>query len=119
MTAPMPGRDDSGTPQAASVQVSDNTVSRSYDAMVDGKIAGTIVYERASKTRIVFTHTIVEPAFRGQGVGAALAKGALDDVRAKGLTLTNYCDFVGRYIQAHPEYADLIDAQHPGRVMDG
>ena len=71
------------------------------------------MYERTSGTRIVFTHTVVEPAFRGQGVGTALVRGALDDVRAKGLTLTNFCDFVGRYMQAHPEYLDLLDARHP------
>jgi uncharacterized protein len=41
----------------------------------------------------------------------------LDDVRAKGLTLTNFCDFVARYIDAHPEYADLLDAAHPGHVL--
>lgn len=30
-----------------------------------------------------------------------------------GCTLTNFCDFVGRYMQAHPEYLDLLDARHP------
>jgi predicted GNAT family acetyltransferase len=118
MSAPTPGQGDTGAAPDTTVEVRDNTVSRSYDAIVDGRIAGTIVYERAGSTRIVFTHTIVEPAFRGRGVGTALAKGALDDVRAQGLTLTNYCDFVGHYIQDHPEYRDLIDAQHPGRAAD-
>jgi predicted GNAT family acetyltransferase len=41
----------------------------------------------------------------------------LDDVRARGLTLTNFCDFVAHYIDAHPEYADLLDAAHPGHVL--
>jgi len=87
--------------------------------VIDGQVAGTIVYERTGGTRIVFTHTVVEPAFRGQGVGAALVRGALDDVRAKGLTLTNFCDFVGHYMQAHPEYLDLLDAQDPGHMPNG
>jgi hypothetical protein len=40
-------------------------------------------------------------------------------VRAKGLTLTNFCDFVGRYMQAHPEYLDQLDARHPNHVLGG
>jgi hypothetical protein len=30
------------------------------------------------------------------------------------MTLTNYCEFVADFITAHPGYADLIDAEHPG-----
>jgi len=33
--------------------------------------------------------------------------------------LTNFCDFVGRYMQAHPEYLDLLDAWHPNHVLAG
>ena len=99
------------------VTVKNNAESRSYDAFIDGEVAGSIVYEHAGDRRVVFTHTFVNPRFRGRGVGNALVRGALDDVRAKGLTLTNFCDFVARYIDAHPEYADLLDATHPGHVL--
>jgi predicted GNAT family acetyltransferase len=99
------------------VTVENNAESRSYDAFIDGEVAGSIVYEQAGDRRVVFTHTFVEPRFRRRGVGNMLVRGALDDVRAKGVTLTNFCDFVARYIDAHPEYADLLDATHPGHVM--
>jgi predicted GNAT family acetyltransferase len=99
------------------VTVQNNAVSRSYDALVEGEIAGSIVYEHAGDRRVVFTHTFVDPRFRGHGVGNVLVRGALDDVRAMGMTLTNFCDFVARYIDAHPEYADLLDATHPGHVL--
>lgn len=99
------------------VAVRINTEARSYDAFVDEEVAGSIVYEQAGDRRVVFTHTFVNPRFRGRGVGNALVRGALDDVRAKGLTLTNFCDFVARYIDAHPDYADLLDAAHPGHVL--
>ena len=99
------------------VAVKINTEARSYDAFVDGEVAGSIVYEQAGDRRVVFTHTFVNPRFRGRGVGNALVRGALDDVRAKDLTLTNFCDFVARYIDAHPEYTDLLDATHPGHVL--
>jgi uncharacterized protein len=99
------------------ITVKENAQSRTYDAFVDGEVAGSIVYEHAGDRRLVFTHTFVEPRFRGRGVGNVLVREALNDVRAKGVTLTNFCDFVARYIQAHPEYADLLDATHPGHVL--
>ena len=98
------------------VAVKNNAEARSYDVFVDGEVAGSIVYEHAEERRVVFTHTFVNPRFREHGVGNTLVRGALDDVRTKGWTLTNYCDFVARYIEAHPEYADLLDAAHPGHV---
>jgi uncharacterized protein len=100
------------------ITVRDNAESRSYDALLDGQVVGTIVYEHEG-ARIVFTHTIVEPEFRGRGIGTKLVRDALDDVRAHGRTLTNYCGFVSSFIGSHPEYTDLIDAAHPGLAHRG
>jgi predicted GNAT family acetyltransferase len=102
----------------AEVTVRDNTEARSYDALIDGQVVGTIVYEHEGP-RIVFRHTIVEPAFRGRGIATKLVADALDDVRAKGLTLTSYCGFVSGFIGAHPQYADLLDTAHPGHARRG
>ena len=99
------------------VTVKNNTQSRSYDALVDGEVAGSIVYEQAGDRRVVFTHTFVDPRFRGRGVGNMLVRGALDDVRAKGLTLTKFWDFVARYIDEDRGYADLLNATHPCHVL--
>jgi predicted GNAT family acetyltransferase len=95
------------------ITVRDNTESQTYDALIGDQVIGTIVYEHAGP-RLVFRHTIVEPEFRRRGIGTTLVTRALDDVRAKGVTLTNYCGFVSEFIAAHPGYADLIDAEHPG-----
>ena len=48
---------------------------------VGDQVVGSIVYERSGQ-RLVFSHTIVEPEFRGRGIGTVLVTKALDDVRA-------------------------------------
>src|SRR4051812_2969154 len=99
----------------AQIEVRNNPDSRSFDASLDGRVVGMIVYERAG-SRLMIRHTIVDPEHRDQGIGTALVKWALDDVRATGLTLTNYCSFVGDFIEANPEYHDVVDAKLPGRT---
>jgi predicted GNAT family acetyltransferase len=95
------------------ITVRDNVEAQVYDALIGDQVVGSIVYERSGQ-RLVFSHTIVEPEFRSRGIGTVLVTKALDDIRARGMTLTNYCEFVADFIAAHPGYANLIDAEHPG-----
>lgn len=62
---------------------------------------------------VVFTHTEVFPGSEGQGVGGALVRAALDDVRTLGLKVLPVCPFVQAYLQRHADYADL-DYRAPG-----
>ena len=56
----------------------------------------------------MFTHTEVDDRFEGQGVGSALARFALDDVRAEGTRrVVPRCPFIKGWIDKHPDYADL------------
>lgn len=88
-----------------SVEVSDNPGLSRYEAHLDGELAGFAAYTRRGSS-IVFTHTEVQ--LEGQGVGSALVRGALDDVRRRGgLTVVPRCPFVRAYLEKHPEYADL------------
>jgi predicted GNAT family acetyltransferase len=57
---------------------------------------------------VVLVHTEVEPAFEGQGLGARLVAGALEDLRARGLKLVPQCPFVRAYLRRHPDQADLV-----------
>lgn len=80
---------------------------------VDGeeRLAGFLVYT-LSDHLIVFTHTEVDGAFGGRGVGSALAQAALDDVRADGTRrVIAACPFVRTWVIKHPEYADLMHEQ--------
>lgn len=79
-----------------------------FEAHVDGMLAGFAEYLIAGK-RIVFTHTEVDGAFEGQGVGGALARTALDWVRAGGeLEVVPVCPFIAGWIHKHPDYAELV-----------
>jgi predicted GNAT family acetyltransferase len=90
-----------------STEVRDAPRQRRYEATVDGTLAGFAVYRDEAGVR-VFVHTEVFPEFEGKGVGSALARAALDNVRASGGSLVAQCPFISGYIERHPDYADLV-----------
>lgn len=98
------------------ITVRNNTESGSYDAVLGERVVGMIVYERR-ENRVIFRYTIVEPEFRRRGVATALVRGALDDLRANGMSLTNYCSFVSDFIAGNPGYAGLLNAGQPGHPV--
>ncbi|UMG93477.1 GNAT family N-acetyltransferase [Nocardioides sp. TF02-7] len=73
----------------------------------DGRLAGFAEY-RERDGAMELTHTVVRDEFEGQGVGGRLARGALDQIRAEGLRVVPSCPFVKRWIDKHPDYADLV-----------
>ncbi|HET9143739.1 GNAT family N-acetyltransferase [Actinophytocola sp.] len=78
-----------------------------YEARLGAAVAGFIDYRAAGAER-TFRHTQVVPEFEGRGVGGALARAALDDLRARSLTVRPLCPFVAGWIQRHPEYLDVV-----------
>ncbi len=52
----------------------------------------------------MFTHTEVEEAAEGHGVGSRLAHDALEHARATGQQVVALCPFVRAYLARHPEY---------------
>jgi predicted GNAT family acetyltransferase len=85
-----------------------------YEAIVgDTEIAG-LPYNVASDDRLVLLATSVFPGYRRQGIATELIRRVLDDVRTQGKTVTIMCPIVRTFIEHNPEYADLIDPEHPG-----
>jgi uncharacterized protein len=89
------------------IRVVDNGEALQYEVHVGERLAGFAEY-RALPGHVVFTHTVVLPEFEGRGVGSRLAAGALDDVRARGRTMTPQCPFFAAYVRRHTEYSDLV-----------
>jgi predicted GNAT family acetyltransferase len=79
-----------------------------FEAKVDGEHAGQLEFTRRDGV-IVYTHTEVDPAFEGRGVGGALARAALDAARAEGARVRPRCSFVKHWIDRHPTYAELVE----------
>ena len=87
--------------------VTDNPSESRFEVRVDGELAGVVEYDRV-EGGFAFTHTEVDPAFEGKGIGSVLARGALDAARAADEAVVPFCPFINTYIKRHPEYVDLV-----------
>ena len=94
------------SPRDDGLRVVDDPAKQQYEAWLGDVRVGFSAYRRVDD-RLIFLHTEVDPAFEGRGIGGRLAAGALDDVRARGLTFTARCPFIASYLERHPEYEDL------------
>lgn len=90
--------------------VTDNPDEHRYEALVEAVLAGFARYVRRGG-RTFFVHTEIDPSFGGQGIGSQLVRAALDAERAAGTSIVPLCPFVRSYIDKHPDYADLVDAE--------
>ena len=87
-----------------------------FEIHVDGRLAGFAQY-RTKPGLIVFTHTQIDDAYEGRGLGSALIRAALDAARIRGVGVRPDCPFVRAYIARHPdEYLDLVPEELRARL---
>lgn len=86
-----------------------------YEIVRDDTLLGFAAYQKTDQL-IVFTHTEVDPAMEGQGIGGQLVRGALDHVRTLRLPVLPICPFVQSWMARHPDYIDL-DYRSPGSTV--
>lgn len=98
---------DESPEQHAGVSVTDDGVSRYEARTAEGEVVGFAEYDVRGET-VVFPHTVVDPAHRGQGIAGALARRALDDARAAGRSVVPACGFFQVYLRRHPRDQDLV-----------
>jgi predicted GNAT family acetyltransferase len=89
------------------VIVRDNATELRYEALVDGRMVGLLRY-RQEPGLVVLVHSEVDLDLEGTGVGSELVRGALADIRARGLRMVPHCPFVIDYLRRHPEELDLV-----------
>lgn len=100
------------------VPVTNNGDRRRYEALVeDGTLAGFVDYQETSEL-VVLTHTEVAPGFEGRGIGGALARAALDDIRRRELKALVLCPFIIGWLRKHPEHRDVLFNAPPAKASD-
>ncbi|MFC0508911.1 GNAT family N-acetyltransferase [Micromonospora costi] len=100
------------TPDVDDLVITNNSALGIYEAAIGGRTAAGLVYSEVG-SRVVLMATSVLPDFRGKGVAARLIGGVLDELRRQGKTATVTCPFATAFVDAHPEYADVLDPASP------
>jgi uncharacterized protein len=95
---------------ATKPEISHDRERSRYELRLEGRVVGVADYRREGEL-VSFTHTWVEPRFRGRGLAGELIEFALRDVREEGLQALPYCSFVSDYIAGHPEHAELVPGE--------
>lgn len=95
-------------------EVADNAAQQRYEIHAGGELAGFLAYRERPKG-LALTHTEIDDAFEGQGLGSKLVAATLDDLRARGIEVLPICPFVKSYIERHREYVDLVPESERGR----
>jgi predicted GNAT family acetyltransferase len=91
-----------------SVEIRRNDPAHRYEALLSDQVVGFVLIRQDTPGTTVAVHTETDPAVSGRGIGGALARGVLDDLRERGEKVKPECPFIRGYITRHPEYADLV-----------
>jgi len=86
--------------------VRDNPALNRFELEAGNDVA--VAYYSRSPGRIIFTHTEVPPALYGRGIGAELAREALEIARSERLRVVATCPFMAAFIAKHAEFSDLL-----------
>ena len=97
------------TAAEAEPRVERNEEEGRYEIWLGDVLGGYTEYTPDARGRLVFPHTVVDPAFKGQGLGGILVGRALADVATRGETIVPRCPFVVRYLRGHDVSGLRID----------
>jgi len=92
------------------VVVEDVSERSRFEIKVDGTPVGFADYRRDDDI-VTMPHTVIDPRYRGRGLGEVLAAAALDSLKAEGLSVLPHCWFVRDVIAGQPdEYLAMVPA---------
>lgn len=112
-------------PASHETHVTRNDEKGRYEITLDQTPAGYTAFEPDSLGRLVFPHTVIDPAFKGHGLGTILVSEALADVARRGEVVVPRCPFVVKYLKEHdvagltvawPNAQQAGDAATPGET---
>jgi predicted GNAT family acetyltransferase len=92
----------------ADVEVRDDPAQNRFEILADGTVSGFAAY-RVRDGRVVITHSEVDRAHRGEGLGGRLVVGTLNQLRDRGATVVTLCPFFARYVSEHHDWDAILD----------
>lgn len=95
--------------------VADRPERHRFEISADGGAVAGFADYRLRPGEITFTHTEVDGAYEGKGLGSVLVRHALDSARERGLAVLPACPFVREWIARHEQYVDLVPAADRAR----
>lgn len=95
------------------LDVINDTERGRWIAALGAEAIGELTY-RFTGGRVVLLSTWINHAYRNHRVATELVARVLDEVRESGKKITIICPVVGEFIARNPQFADLIDKNHPG-----
>jgi predicted GNAT family acetyltransferase len=87
--------------------VRDNPAELRYELLDGGTMVGLVRYRREDGA-VALVHTDIDPDLEGTGAGGELVRGALEDLRSRGLGVIPVCPFVRSWLDRHAAYRDLV-----------
>lgn len=94
--------------------VIDNPDQSRFEIQIDG-FSAVAEYQIVGRS-MIFTHTEVPPALRGQGIASRLAETALQAARERELEVVPLCPFITEYVRDHPEFHGLLSEANRRRL---
>lgn len=95
---------NSSTPEDITVQ--HNPTASRFEARVGTQLA--VADYGLEDGRIIFTHTYVPTALRGQGIAEKLVRAGLEFAKADKRKVVPECSYVAAFIDRHKEFQDLV-----------
>jgi uncharacterized protein len=92
----------------SNADVKDNPAAQRYELSLPQGLAYA-AYRKGDGHLVVY-HSEVPREVEGRGIGSALVRGMLEDMRTRNLKIVPRCGFVAAFIRRHKEYHDLLAA---------
>ena len=78
-----------------------------YELRLGDEVVGFVAYRHDGDV-LDLVHTEIEPGHEGEGLGGRLARGVLEDLRARGVPARPSCPFIRDWVDKHPEFGENV-----------
>lgn len=67
----------------------------------DGRRVAEIIFEKKNDDTYVITHTFVDEALRGEGIGSKLVSRAVNKIKKEGYNVEATCSYAKAWLEKH------------------